>query len=775
MKSTARRTAIDLGLVVAARDGARQDVRVEFTPEAPTHELLAALAEEAGLDGDVPAARRGGHELPADAPLAELDLRHGDEISFGDEPAAPTVPAIAELVVVGGPQAGRRVPLPPGVHRVGREASIAIDDPSLSAQHLVLTIDADGAASVADAGSRNGTLVEGVTVPAGEERQLQAGELVQAGRTLLSVEAPSIGPPDAPVDGAGRVPFNRPPRVQRPLEPSTRPFPAPPADPQRSRLPLGASLIPLVLGIGLYARHEAADHAALLAPLAGDGASRRTSRTGAAGGRASSGTRGSTVAGSPRCATSSAVERREEVAPSARHGRRPPPSCFGGAHRLEPALWERRPDDPDFLELRVGSADLPSLLTVRLDPGGSEALRAEAEELAAWYATVAVGAGDGAARRARRRRPLRPARTCRGARRLARRPGRGSPLARASSLIAAAIAPGRRADWEWLKWLPHAERGVRTTARDQTCRRSRRRLGRCWRRCAGSSRRGGADSEGSYGAGSRRSRACTSCSCSTRRSRPSAPSSRDVLAGAASTAVAVLWLGRERRDLPGEAPGIVELEPRLARLTVTDAPRRRETRRRLRRRARRRARARARARRSRRSGRPGAARRRRAFPSASGSLDLLGDDEVDADWVGGTLVGRHGRDSARRSVSPRQRPLLGRPARGRPARPRRRHDRRRQERAAPDADRLARRRRTRPTGSRSCSSTTRAARRSRTASRLPHTVGLVTDLDAHLTQRALALAERRAAAARAHAPRRGREGPRRHGARDPATARRPAS
>ena len=72
-----------------------------------------ALVDEIGLDGEVPTARRRGRELPAEAPLAELALRHGDEIRFGR--AAPaSAPATVELVLGGGPEAGRRVPLLPG-------------------------------------------------------------------------------------------------------------------------------------------------------------------------------------------------------------------------------------------------------------------------------------------------------------------------------------------------------------------------------------------------------------------------------------------------------------------------------------------------------------------------------------------------------------------------------------------------------------------------------------------------------------------------------------
>ena len=67
----------------------------------------------------------------------------------------------------------------------------------------------------------------------------------------------------------------------------------------------------------------------------------------------------------------------------------------------------------------------------------------------------------------------------------------------------------------------------------------------------------------------------------------------------------------------------------------------------------------------------------------------------------------------------------------------RRHDRVRQERAAADARRLAGRPVAAPTTSRSCSSTTRAASTFDACADLPHTVGVVTDLDDRLAERAL--------------------------------------
>ena len=64
-------------------------------------------------------------------------------------------------------------------------------------------------------GSRNGTTVEGVGLAPGEAHALQPGEIVQAGRTLLGVTAPDEDPHHGVPTRS--VPFNRQPRVQRPL------------------------------------------------------------------------------------------------------------------------------------------------------------------------------------------------------------------------------------------------------------------------------------------------------------------------------------------------------------------------------------------------------------------------------------------------------------------------------------------------------------------------------------------------------------------------------
>src|SRR5205823_4444076 len=125
--------------------------------------------------------------LPLGTPLAEADLLDGDELVLVREaPPAEREPAAAlELVVVGGPDAGRRFPLPAGERFVGRDPAceVAVDDPALSARHVRLVVGAGGAV-VADAGSRNGTAVEGESLAAGAELPLAPGAWVQAGRTI---------------------------------------------------------------------------------------------------------------------------------------------------------------------------------------------------------------------------------------------------------------------------------------------------------------------------------------------------------------------------------------------------------------------------------------------------------------------------------------------------------------------------------------------------------------------------------------------------------------
>ncbi|GIF76614.1 type VII secretion protein EccCa [Asanoa siamensis] len=143
--------------------------------------------------------------------------------------------------------------------------------------------------------------------------------------------------------------------------------------------------------------------------------------------------------------------------------RHPAPSALWStvdSHRL----WERRPADPDFAVVRVGLG--PQSLATALVPPVTRAVD-DLEPMTA-----------GALRRFLDAYSVVPdlpvALSMRG---FARVHVRGSPaLVRAllvqlavfhapdDLMVAVAAGPGRRADWEWVKWLPHARHPSRTDA-----------------------------------------------------------------------------------------------------------------------------------------------------------------------------------------------------------------------------------------------------------------------------------------------------------------------
>lgn len=102
--------------------------------------------------------------------------------------AVPEIIApVRDLVVVAGPCSGVRVPLTPRRYVVGRstEADVPVPDRFLSRRHFALDVSADGTVEVSDAGSANGTLVEGRSVEGGE--QLGEGEWIAAGASQLTI------------------------------------------------------------------------------------------------------------------------------------------------------------------------------------------------------------------------------------------------------------------------------------------------------------------------------------------------------------------------------------------------------------------------------------------------------------------------------------------------------------------------------------------------------------------------------------------------------------
>jgi DNA segregation ATPase FtsK/SpoIIIE, S-DNA-T family len=528
---------VQLKLMVHSPDGPNTGVVVECRADAPAHEVLDALAGHLGLSpGSIAAGRceRSGDWLAGNAPVGEADLRDGDLLHLTGG-AAPTVaartvpaPAVIDLVVMGGPDSGRRVALAAGDHVVGRGpgADVVLSDRSMSRRHVRVGVSADGI-TVADAGSRNGSFVS--EQPLTAERRLAPGEMLEAGRSLLTFQEHSEEA-DARPDGR-LIAFNRPPRVARPAPQRKWSLDVPKAAPPGGGLS-PVLLLPVVAGIVLFLVTGRA-YTLLFALLAPAMAVASTSESSRAGRRRHAQeadefhAKLDTLATELEAARAEESERRRAGAPDAAELRM-------RAERPMASLWERRPSDDDFLALRVGTADLAPQARVELSEDGDPELRAEATQRLRPAATLSavpvVVPLDGGAIGI-----VGPAARIDGIARWL--------LVQAAVLhsprdleIVAVVAAEKRAQWRWLRWLPHVS----------------------------------ADGIAAGAAGLR-----------PRASGDDAPA-RLVLADGTSglsptlaeeimdRRTAIVWLAERVVDLPAACTAIAELEPAMDRLKVTD-------------------------------------------------------------------------------------------------------------------------------------------------------------------------------------------------------------
>jgi hypothetical protein len=98
------------------------------------------------------------------------------------------------IAILGGPDAGRRLPLRDGILGRGEAATLRLDDPSLSRSHARIRLDGPRVL-LEDLGSRNGLWVKGRRMSGVQE--LHPGDEVRAGRTVLALGV--AAPPAPPV------------------------------------------------------------------------------------------------------------------------------------------------------------------------------------------------------------------------------------------------------------------------------------------------------------------------------------------------------------------------------------------------------------------------------------------------------------------------------------------------------------------------------------------------------------------------------------------------
>jgi S-DNA-T family DNA segregation ATPase FtsK/SpoIIIE len=473
--------------VVTPAAGQRAEVILDADPATPVGEVAAELA---GLAADVPgrgadgygqvlafpgpraapadlAAARSVHAPPAgsfwpaappvfvngllippDLPLAASPLRAGSVISLGDpsgclppEPAGPV-----ELRVVGGPAAGRVHRLSLGSADVGSSAlaTVRILDPAVPAHALTVTVDARGQATVA-APAGAGVLLG--RRPLAGAAAWHPGQQVAVGFSLL--ELALYEPPDAalePAEDGGGLDFNRPPRLLPPDAQTRFALPVPPTKDERRPLPILMAVVPVVMGVGMAVLlHEVYMLAmCVMSPVLMVGnhiADGKRGRRSFASRTAEFREHKARIEQDAAAALGAERQRRMAAAPD-------PAAVLTIATGPRRRLWERRGTDPDYLMLRLGTADLPSAVELQ-DPAQDEHRR-----------TVVWGIPDA---------PVTVPLAERGVLGVA---GPGDEPRALGRWLAAQIAvlhspndvqlcvltdSSGRASWEWARWLPHCQ------------------------------------------------------------------------------------------------------------------------------------------------------------------------------------------------------------------------------------------------------------------------------------------------------------------------------
>ncbi|MGY2082758.1 FtsK/SpoIIIE domain-containing protein [Blastococcus sp. SYSU DS0539] len=431
-------------LSVGQDDGALLDVAVDVDDDLPVGRLAAELGRVTGRSAE--GIWVAGERIDDDRSVGDSPLVDGAVVQLsaaGSVAAVLPAPRGWQLRVLGGPSSGLVAQLPMGDHELGRSSALGFADRSMSRRHALLRVGADGA-TLRDLGSANGTFVEGEPVPEEEPGvPIAPGGLVQLGDTRLVVGPAPVA--DAAVEPAGPgarafvrapriLPAEREVRVRLPQEPRAR---------EPRRFPLVMILSSLLLGVVLAVVLRAPLYLvfAVGGPVMMVGNAVADRRQGAREARRARAEYEQELARAlERIGTAVAEEttRRRAAHPD-------PATALLTAVLPGRRLWERRRTDPDALDLRLGSADLPAQVVVT-DRAG----RDEPPEQRTVHAVPAVV-------------PLRAV----GVVGLA---GPAEPLAGLlrwvvlqlavhhppRDLALTVLAPRGRTDWNWVRWLPHA-------------------------------------------------------------------------------------------------------------------------------------------------------------------------------------------------------------------------------------------------------------------------------------------------------------------------------
>ena len=435
-------------------------------------------------------------------PLTGSLIRHGQILGVG-APAPDGViepDGLVEVRVVSGAGAGNVVRLAAGEYTMGSspDADVRLEDPELPAHCGSVIVRADGFVEVDPAPellqrtrpapprlrALEGPIVlatvtrtiekkpkPGAPLPAGtvtadpmadlplvhmdrhevtERRQWLVEQSLAVGHVLLDLRM--VRPPDASLSlnpAGATLDYNRPPRLLPPSRKTAFSLPNEPKQSEKPPFPLVMILVPIVLGAVLYfVTHSAYSLLFMgMSPLMALG----NYTTGARQGRKRYTKELQDYARRTEKIQNDALDALGEERTARRRDFADPAEVLITAVGPRARLWERRQTDPDFLVARVGTADQPSEVTMQ-DPQ-----RESHEGVLAWTApdvpvTVPLAevgvtgiAGTDAERRGLARWIL----------------AQTAVLQTPADVDVVLLADAEtEADWNWVRWLPHVRSDI---------------------------------------------------------------------------------------------------------------------------------------------------------------------------------------------------------------------------------------------------------------------------------------------------------------------------
>ncbi len=458
--------------MVDRESGQTANVYVDGDDTRPVGDVVAEaerlIATDVTTSGRTPTYFVGERPLDLRAPVAESGVRSGVVVSRSTEqvPPAPLRPLTdAEVRIVSGLHAGTAVRVSNGTVVVGTHPSAHVRVPvgatgaavaeadgtaAVPAVALLVTVAADGV-RVRPANGFAGALLDGV--PVTEDVAWPESSLLSVGSVLLGVARPADrGAHLSLSDDGSALEYNRPPRLLPPDEHTRYQLPAPPTEPPARALPILMALAPMGMAVMFVSTTGRWIYLliALLSPILMIITGLQGRRQGKKTYRQRVAEYEDTKARIEADATESLQSERARWIASA-----PDPAVvYDTAVTPLPRLWERRRTDPDHLLVRVGTATQRSEVTIE-DP-----------EQLSHKRTVAWDAADV---------PVRIRLAERGVIGIA---GPDDDARRLANWVVAQLATlqspkdvsftlltdsTRTALWEWMSWLPH----VRRTGADQ--------------------------------------------------------------------------------------------------------------------------------------------------------------------------------------------------------------------------------------------------------------------------------------------------------------------